>query len=788
MSDISWTDRYAYAQAALLAADLVTNGAVFPTWIDETHFWYLRKDENGGQFRVFDAAAVKEVLVIAVSDLAAAIGGLLGTEVDPGDVVIGNPVFDLEAGTLRFAAYGQPCSWDWAAGTLDKVEKTADLLWLASPDGAQALTVDGCNLAVRDLASGETRALTTDGVDDNAYGLPPLASRGLAAVSGGAIPEALWSPDSKWVLTVQTDERHVPGFPLADYAPVDGVRPAVRENRTSLPGDPKVTEYRMLAIEVASGRQVEARYPRVNAVRMNTTPFAARLAWWSADSRIAYFVDIERGEAKAHVVAFDVATGATRVVFSEESDTYVEVSVTVYTPALIAPLPETNELIWYSERSGRGHLYLYDLVTGAMRHPITHGDWQVLDILTVDAANRRVFLTAGNLCDDATPYLAKPCVASIDGDELRALSSEPGEHRVWRPDEMALLLKKLEGLNPANISGISPSSAFFVETVSDIDRLPVTYLRRADGSELCVLERATSLLPETWTAPERVRCKAADGVTDVYGIVFKPLGYDPTQRYPVIDLIYGGPQTSYVPRGHPGDGDIMSTGTYSDAAQLASLGAFVVVLDGRGTAQREQAFRTASHRAAHTASNLEDHVAAIRELAQSRPQMDLDRVGLTGFSAGGYMTAHGALRFGEFFKVCVAGGGNYDQALFWHTWGERYHGAFEAEHYAAQAAKTYASGLQGKLLLVHGLLDSGCHPAALFQLTQALTEQDKDFDLVILPRAGHDWTGYGTRRRWAYFAEHLMGAIPPKAKSFTLPLERIFERAGKNSAPPAAVE
>jgi len=788
MSDISWIDRYDYAQAALSAVDLVTNGAVFPTWIDEQTFWYQRKDEDGEQFRLFNAQSAQEILVVRHSDLAAAIGPMLGASVDPEIVVITNPVFNLGSKTLQFLAYDQSYAWDWSNATLEKIDKSADLLWLASPDGAQALMMEDCNLAVLDKATGEKRALTTDGITANAYALPPLAQRGLAAKSGGAIPEALWSPDGQWIFTVQTDERHVPNLALADYAPMEGVRPLVKDNKTSLPGDPKVTEYRMLAIEAATGRQIEARYPRVNAVRMNTTPLAAKLAWWSADSTTAYFVDIERGERRAHVVAFDVATGATRVVFSEENDSYVEVSVIVYTSALITPLPETNELIWYSERSGRGHLYLYDLATGTARHPITCGDWQVLDVLKVDAVNRQVFFMAGNITQDASPYLAKPCVASIDGGEIRVLSDEPGEHRIWQPGELALMLKKLEGLDPSRMSGISPANAFFIETVSNIDTLPVTYLRRMDGSEICVLEHARSHLPDAWTPPERICCKAADGVTDVYGVLFKPLGYDAARSYPVIDLIYGGPQTSFVPRGHLSDGDLMSASAYTDAAQLAALGAFVVILDGRGTAQREQAFRVASHGAAHTASNLEDHVAAIRQLAQDTPQMDLDRVGLTGFSAGGYMTVHGALRFDDFFKVCVAGGGNYDQALFWHSWGERYHGAFDAEHYTVQAAKTYASGLQGKLFLVHGMLDSGCHPAAFFQLSQALIEQDKDFDMLALPRAQHEWTGYGTRRRWGYFAEHLIGEKPPQLASFTLPLDRIFERAAKNAKPPVAGE
>jgi dipeptidyl aminopeptidase/acylaminoacyl peptidase len=341
----------------------------------------------------------------------------------------------------------------------------------------------------------------------------------------------------------------------------------------------------------------------------------------------------------------------------------------------------------------------------------------------------------------------------------------------------------MTGADPRLISGVSPSGQFFVETVGGINRLPETVLRARDGRQIALIERAEARrLPKTWQWPEAVSLKAADGETLVYGLLFKPADYDPSKSYPVIDFIYGGPQVSVVPK--IAFADTSATGTLLEAAAYATLGAFALVLDGRGTANRERKFREASHGAVHTASNLEDHIAAIRQLGTHYPAMDLQRVGITGFSGGGYMTALAALRFGDFFKVAVAGGGNYDQALFWHSWGERYHGPFEAEHYRAQAAKTYASGLQGKLLLIHGLMDSGCHPAALFQLIQALIENNKDFDLVVLPKARHEWTGYGTRRKLDYFTTHLFGATPPKGVKIVLPHDELLKRFAANVSPP----
>ncbi|MFM8499892.1 MAG: DPP IV N-terminal domain-containing protein [Chakrabartia sp.] len=781
-----WARRADRAEAVLFAAERTANGAVYPTWIDAGRFWYERTGDGGVEYAIVAAASGARLATVSKGRIAEALAAHLEAKLVAEDLILGNLSFAPESEEVRFTAHGESYIFNWGSGTLKTATKTVDRNWVPSPDGSAALLMDGDNLKLRQIDSGEERLLTQDGTREYPYSAPAIAMRALQRQQGKDAPEALWSPDGRWILTLQCDERHVPDLSFIEYAPMAGVRPVVHTNPTSLPEDPKVTEFRMIAIEAETGRQVEARYPRLVAVRMNTTPFGANMVWWSADSRTAYFVDVERGEQRAHVVAFDVETGTTRIVFTEESSSYVELSVNVYTKALLAPLTATNELIWYSERTGRGHLYLYDLATGALKRAITEGDWQVRDVLRVDPERREVFLMAGGINPDENPYICKPCIASLDGG-LQILSDAPGEHVVWRPGSMALMIKSYQGSDIERISGLSPDGTYFIETVSKVDELPRTWLRGRDGKEIALLEAASAEAIEGWHDPEPVECMAADGVTKTYGLLFKPLGYEPGKRYPLIDLIYGGPQIHMTPSSHYSDGSVGGS-TYLDAAHLSSLGAWVLILDGRGTAEREQLFRTASYRAAHTASNLEDHVAAIRELAEARGEIDLDRVGITGFSGGGYMSAHAALRFGDFFKVTVAGGGNYDQALFWQSWGERYHGDYDAEHYAAQAAKTYAEGLKGKLLLVHGLVDHGCHPGGLFQLVQRLIEADKDPDLVLLPRGGHDWTGYGLRRRWDYFITHLFGEAPPARKSFDRPYDHVLARYGASLGAPAKVE
>jgi dipeptidyl aminopeptidase/acylaminoacyl peptidase len=186
------------------------------------------------------------------------------------------------------------------------------------------------------------------------------------------------------------------------------------------------------------------------------------------------------------------------------------------------------------------------------------------------------------------------------------------------------------------------------------------------------------------------------------------------------------------------------------------------------------------------ASNLEDHMAGIRALAERDPSLDLSRVGLIGFSAGGYMAARAMFRYPDFFKVGVAASGNHDQRLMWNTWGERYEGYPVGDAYEQQANRAYVSGLRGKLLLMHGLLDTGVNPAAFFQLQQALIDANKDFDVMVFPRSHHDMPGYGTRRAWDYFVVNLMGETPPKEFPLKSNGDYLLEKIDAMSQPFAA--
>ncbi|GAB3596926.1 S9 family peptidase [Microbacterium tumbae] len=783
-----WSGRYAAIQTIFDVDALVHNASVHPRWIAASPaFWYERQTGAGVEYRVVDATTGGNRLVIAHRDLVAALARRLSRSLPASDVILRSLEID-PVDRVTFSYAGRDWVWDPATGLDERAGANAPIDRSVSPDGRRAVSVRGHDLWVHDLAAGTEWRATTDGAEDDAYGMGIGSMRQVYQKYGlRATPDGLWSPDSRYFFTLQTDERLVADLPAMTFVPDDGVRPVVHRNKTSTPGDEHIARFRLFVLDTVDGTQLVPDRPPTAATRMGDTPFAAELAWWSADGGTVYFVDIARGERSAELISFEIATRSTSTVLREEAPEPLELSVSVYDPALVVPLLDTDELIWYSERSGRGHLYLYDLAGAAPVRSVTSGDWQVRELLHVDPVRREVAFLAGGIAPDENPYIRKVCVAGLDDGVVRVVSGEPGDHRVWRPGSWDIaVLSRTRGADIGRISGYAPDGEYFVETVGAVDRLPRSVLRRRDGSAVCVVEEAADVgLPADWRWPRPVRITAADGETDLYGLLFEPAGADARAPRPLIDLVYGAPQEALVPTS--AFVDFPTTTTFVEAAGYAALGAYCLVLDGRGTANRERSFRLASYQAVETASDLDDHVAAVEALASEYP-IDRSHVGITGFSGGGTLAARAAMLRSDVFPVAVAASGNYDLRLFGHGYGERYHGPFDAERYERQAVKTYASQATGRLLLIHGLLDFGVHPAGLFQLVQALIDENKNVDLIALPTTGHEVTGYGTRRRLDYFVTHLFGGTPPPPVRMRDLRSIVMERERADGAIVAALD
>jgi dipeptidyl aminopeptidase/acylaminoacyl peptidase len=398
-------------------------------------------------------------------------------------------------------------------------------------------------------------------------------------------------------------------------------------------------------------------------------------------------------------------------------------------------------VIWFSERDNWGHLYLHDLKTGREKNPITSGNGNVTQLLRVDEKNRQLYFVAVGREQGRDPYFRHLYRVGMDGRNPQLLTPEDADHDVT----------------------LSPSGRFFVDVYSKPDVPPVAQLRDADGKLILALEKAdvTRLVAAGWQPPLPITVKARDGVTDLYGLMYKPTTLDPAKKYPIVNHIYPGPQTGSV-------GGRTFNASRGDAQALAELGFVVVEIDGMGTPWRSKRFHEAYY--GNMGDNtLPDQVAGMKELAVRFPWIDIDRAGIYGHSGGGYATADAMFRYPDFFKVGISEAGNHDNRVYEDDWAEKWQGLLEKKadgttNYDNQANQLQAKNLKGKLLLAHGTMDNNVPPNNTLLVVNELIKANKDFDLLMLPNRGHGFgnEGYMVRRRWDYFVKNLLGAEPPR--------------------------
>lgn len=636
-----------------------------------------------------------------------------------------------------------------------------------SPDGMHAAFCRGANLWVHDTGSGFERQLTFDGALHHAYAKSPdmnlttvtLARRGITLPAG-----VLWSPDSTRLFTSRLDERTVADLPLVQHVPDSGAaRPVLHTMKVAHVGDPDLPMEHHFVVDAATGEAVWAKSgPHVAGVM---TCIEKGEAWWSPDSRRVFFLDHDRWSRRLTLHELDATTGAVREAISETADTFHDVNVSVTGLCNIRVLAGQNEVIWLSQRDGWAHLYLYDLQTGALKNRITQGEWVVRDLVRVDPAARRVLFLAGGVDPAVNPCYRTLCSVGFDSSAFKVLTPEPHDHSLAFPQRR----QPRDAIRPAGEIGefISPSGQFFVHTHSTLERLPVSVLRRIDGSAVAELETASldPALAKNWRWPEPFTAKAADGVTDLYGAIWRPADFDPRRKYPVIDYIYPGPQRGQTPT-------VMLPDRLTDLVHstlpqaFAELGFVVVNVDGRGTPLRSKAFHNFSYGRMSDPGTLGDHVHVLRELALRHAHIDLRHVGIMGHSGGGYASVRALLGYPEFFHVAIATSGNHDQRGYSFSFPEKYQGPFArnvdgSTNYDDAANPPLAHRLKGKLLLAYGDMDDNVHPALTLQLIAALIKADKDFDVIVLPNDDHTtvWSNpYFLRRAMEFMVTHLHAA------------------------------
>jgi dipeptidyl aminopeptidase/acylaminoacyl peptidase len=530
----------------------------------------------------------------------------------------------------------------------------------------------------------------------------------------------LWSPDGQYLLCTQLEPGDRRTLTLIDSRPDDQVQPRQQTQRYDKPGDRLDLAWpRLFRITAEGGELIQL------STELFPNPWSLGEFRWETDGQRFTMFYNQRGHQVLRWLSVEPASGAVSVLWEESSPTFIDYAQKQQR----RDLPETNELLWMSERNGWCHLYLHDARTGAVKQPVTTGDWVVRSIVQLDPEKRQVWVEAGGFHSGEDPYHRHLLRASLDGGEVVPITSGDGDHE-WT---------------------FSPDGRFILDRFSRVDLPPVHQVRDAvDGRLLVELETAdwSALRAAGWQVPERFVAKGRDGVTDIYGVIVRPSHFQPGRKYPVIEEIYAGPQGAHVPKPFSlllGD------------AQLAELGFIVVRIDGMGTSERSKAFHDVCWKNLADAG-FPDRRLWLQAAAKKYPELDLSRVGITGGSAGG-QNALGALLFhSDFYHVAVADCGCHDNRMDKVWWNELWMGWPVENHYVEQSNVTQAHRLRGELLLIVGELDNNVDPASTLQVADALIKADKDFELLFIPGAGHGAGGspYGQRKTWEFFIEHLL--------------------------------
>jgi dipeptidyl aminopeptidase/acylaminoacyl peptidase len=736
-------DDYANAERFLGANtfQLVNGMGVRPTWLADGRFWYVASTSDGSEYFVVDPAKKTRAAIFDQERLMQALAATTGGRARGGRL----PIQDLELSkdnrSISLSIRNRRWSCDLQVYRCTPADSTASPEAPPnsniSPDGKWAAYIKDYNLWARELATGRDVQLTTDGIEGFGYATDN------AGWTHSDSPVLSWSPDSRQIATFQQDERGVPEYYLVS---TNVGHPKLSAWRYPFPGDSVI--FRVSRVIIKLGPNGSS-----TVVRLKMPPDAHRstvsddiscrggvvcdLQWYEDGSHLA-FVSSSRDHKTAWIRVADANTGEVRTLFEEHMPT--QIGDASLNADLWRALPESNELIWWSQRDNWIDLYLYDLTTGKLKNRITHGNGNVDEVLRIDEKARRIYFTALGKEEGRDPYFAHLYRIGFDGKGLTLLTPEDANHSV----------------------SISPDGRFFVDSYSTPATPPVTVLRSISGKMLDTLEKAdiSRLVATGWKPPTPFTVKARDGKTDLYGLMFTPTSLDSARKYPIIDYIYPGPQTGSV-------GSRSFSPARGDHQALAELGFVVVAIDGMGTPGRSKEFADAYYGDMGD-NTLPDQVAGIKQLASRYSFIDADRVGIWGHSGGGFATASAMFNYPDFFDVGIAESGNHDNRNYEDDWGERYQGLLvrtgESDNYADEANETHAANLKGKLFLIHGLMDDNVPSSNTMLVVDALVKAGKDFDLLTLPHARHGYgvdANYVMRRRWDYFVKNLQGAVPP---------------------------
>ncbi len=666
-------------------------------------------------------------------------------------------------------------------------------MWASvSPDGKTVVFARGHNLYFMDAenyakalkkagdASVTETQLTTDGVERYSYArllLPEQEEqlkkedKGDSNKAGIRTPAITvhWAKDSKKIAVERQDNRKV-----GDYWVIHSLanpRPILEGRPYPLPGEANVpiaeidvfdlaSKQRVVlqpksfadeALSIEDAAQTERDREEIRQMqeedRENRTPLPRFSPKWLADgSDKLYFSSRSRDFRRVDVFVADTATGKLQKLIEERSNVWVSTKP-------LRLVDGGKELLWWSERDGWGHYYLYG-GDGKLRNQVTSGEYVTDQIVSVDDKARVMYFTAnGREAED--PYYIELYRIGLDGGGLKLLTTTGYSHAISAPD----------------------SGKYFEDTYSRVDTAPKSVLLDAQGTQIAALETTdvSQLLAAGFKYPETFKVKADDGVTDLYGVMYKPFDFDPAKKYPLIEFVYPGPQVEQVNK---------TFSPKSPNVPLAQLGFIVIEVGNRGgSPQRDKWYDSYGY------GNLRDYGLADKKAAAERlgamhPYIDLSRVGMWGHSGGGFMTAAAIMQYPDFYKAGWSESGNHDNSVYGYTWSEKYHGVREEDQKDGTAKFIYeidknqdlAKNLKGHLMLTTGDMDDNVSMINTMRVADALIKANKRFEMMVFPGMRHSYmpiNSYVIMARGDFFAKWLLGASDDRADILELQREKL---------------
>jgi dipeptidyl-peptidase-4 len=644
--------------------------------------------------------------------------------------------------------------------------KNNNLYWMDKDNYKKALKDENDSTIVE-------HQLTKDGIENYGYGASRENDDNVVVVTntrrggrGGAgsmrRPSlVLWSPDSKNFTLIRTDNRKVKDLWVINS--IAEPRPTLQTYKYEMPGekDSPLKEIVLFDFAAKTSKKLNVNLFKDQELDIWAAPIPAKNrddeflpTVWLGTADKFYFYRTGRDLKRIDVCSVDVHTGAVKVAVEERMNTYVEIT----RPGLI---DGGKELVEWSERDGWSHFYLYDNA-GNLKNQITSGPFHCDEIVRIDEKNRVLYFTASGREAGEDPYYVHLYSIGLDGHNLKLL--DPG--------------------NFTHTSSLNDNTTYFVDNFSRVNAGPKSVLYDSFGTKIMDLETAdlSSLLATGYKFPEPFKVKADDGITDLFGVMYKPFDFDPAKKYPLIEYVYPGPQTEAV--------NSAFSPRMDNVDRLAQLGFIVVTIGNRGgSPERSKWYHNYGY------GNLRDYgladkKATVEQLADRFSFIDINRVGITGHSGGGFMSTAAILVYPDLFKVAVSESGNHDNSVYNRWWSEKHNGVKETItpkgdttfQYTIDKNPELAKNLKGNLLLSTGDIDNNVSPANTIRLMNALIKANKRFDFVLLPGQRHaygDMTEYFFWRKADYFVQHLLGDFSQPVDM--VEMNREIEQTGKRA-------